>query len=88
MNQSTTVLNLLQVTPKFCKQYGQVGDAINKALLEYKEEVTNGSFPGSAHSPYKIGAADLDGFLNELQKLGFTNAASAAASAAEKIQTS
>ncbi|XP_015158980.1 3-methyl-2-oxobutanoate hydroxymethyltransferase 1, mitochondrial-like [Solanum tuberosum] len=74
-----------KVTPKFCKQYGQVGDVINKALLEYKEEVTNGSFPGSAHSPYKIGAADMDGFLNALQKLGFNDAASAAA---EKIQTS
>lgn len=75
----------MQVTPKFCKQFGQVGDVINKALLEYKEEVTNGSFPGSAHSPYKIGAADMDGFLNELQKLGFNDAASAAAAAAEKI---
>nr|AAK91889.2 Ketopantoate hydroxymethyltransferase family protein [Solanum demissum] len=62
-----------KVTPKFCKQFGQVGDVINKALLEYKEEVTN---------------ADMDGFLNELQKLGFKDAASAAAVAAEKIQTS
>ncbi|WCJ22703.1 3-methyl-2-oxobutanoate hydroxymethyltransferase 2 mitochondrial [Euphorbia peplus] len=35
-----------KVTPKFCKQYAGVGDVINKALLEYKEEVTNGSFPG------------------------------------------
>ncbi|PHU03511.1 3-methyl-2-oxobutanoate hydroxymethyltransferase 1, mitochondrial [Capsicum chinense] len=77
-----------KVTPKFCKQFGNVGDVINKALLEYKEEVTNGSFPGAAHSPYKIGAADMDGFLNELQKLGFSDAASAAAAAAEKIQTS
>ncbi|XP_060170015.1 3-methyl-2-oxobutanoate hydroxymethyltransferase 1, mitochondrial-like [Lycium barbarum] len=77
-----------KVTPKFCKQFGQVGDVINKALLEYKEEVTNGSFPGSAHSPYKIGAADMDGFLNELQKLGFSDAVSAAAAAAENIQTS
>ncbi|CAN4120086.1 unnamed protein product [Withania somnifera] len=77
-----------KVTPKFCKQFGHVGDVINKALLEYKEEVTNGSFPGSAHSPYKIGAADLDGFLSKLQKLGFGDAASAAATAAEKIQMS
>ncbi|KAF5946273.1 hypothetical protein HYC85_016501 [Camellia sinensis] len=75
-----------QVTPKFCKQYGQVGDVINKALSEYKEEVTNGSFPGPAHSPYKINAADVDGFLNELQKLGLDKAASAAATAADKIE--
>ncbi|KAM7472243.1 hypothetical protein LguiA_010426 [Lonicera macranthoides] len=68
-----------KVTPKFCKQFGQVGDVINKALLEYKEEVTKGSFPGAAHSPYKIGGADVDGFLNELQKLGLNEAAEAAA---------
>jgi 3-methyl-2-oxobutanoate hydroxymethyltransferase len=58
-----------------------VGDVINKALLEYKEEVTNGSFPGP---PYKIGASDVNGFLNELQKLGLDKAA---AEAAEKIGT-
>lgn len=75
----------LQVTPKFCKQFGQVGDVINKALLEYKEEVTNGSFPGAAYSPYKIGGADVDGFLNELQKLGLNKAADAAEAAAEKM---
>ncbi|XP_031117023.1 3-methyl-2-oxobutanoate hydroxymethyltransferase 1, mitochondrial-like [Ipomoea triloba] len=75
-----------KVTPKFCKQYGHVGDGINRALLQYKEEVTNGSFPGAAYSPYKISAADMDGFVHELQKLGFDDAASAAATAAEKIQ--
>ncbi|GAV77374.1 Pantoate_transf domain-containing protein [Cephalotus follicularis] len=74
-----------KVTPKFCKQYGQVGEVINKALLEYKKEVTNGTFPGPSHSPYKISATDVDSFLSELQKLGLDKAASAAASAAEKM---
>ncbi|WCJ37801.1 3-methyl-2-oxobutanoate hydroxymethyltransferase [Euphorbia peplus] len=32
-----------QVTPRFCKQYAGLGGVINKALVEYKEEVTNGS---------------------------------------------
>lgn len=77
----------MQVTPKFCKQFARVGDVIHKALSEYKEEVTNGSFPGPAHSPYKISASDVNGFLNELQKLGLDEAASAAAEAAEKIST-
>ncbi|KAH1155892.1 hypothetical protein GYH30_050934 [Glycine max] len=36
-------LHLLH-TPKFCKQYACVGNVINKALLEYKEDVINGSF--------------------------------------------
>ena len=78
---------LLQVTPKFYKQFAQVGDVINKALVDYKEEVTNGTFPGAAHSPYKINPAEVDGFLSELQKLGLDKAASAAAEAAEKINT-
>lgn len=75
-----------KVTPKFCKQYAQVGDVINKALSEYKDEVTNGSFPGPSHSPYKISDSEVDGFLNELQKLGLDKAAEAAAQAAEKMQ--
>lgn len=76
-----------KVTPKFCKQYANVGEVINKALLEYKKDVTNGSFPSSAHSPYKISTAELDGFSNELEKLGLKDAASAANLAAEKIDT-
>ncbi|ESR58187.1 3-methyl-2-oxobutanoate hydroxymethyltransferase 2 [Citrus sinensis] len=76
-----------KVTPKFCKQFARVGDVINKALLEYKEEVTNGSFPGPSHSPYKMSSSDCNGFFNELQKLGFDKAAAVAAEAAEKIDT-
>lgn len=67
------------MTPKFCKQFAQVGDVINRALLDYKEEVTNGSFPGPLHSPYKISNDDYNGFLKELQNLGLDEAASAAA---------
>lgn len=60
---------------------------INKALVEYKEEVKNGSFPGPAHTPYKISPTDVHGFLKELENLGLEKAASAAAKAAEKIET-
>ncbi|XP_065864465.1 3-methyl-2-oxobutanoate hydroxymethyltransferase 2, mitochondrial-like [Euphorbia lathyris] len=74
-----------KVTPKFCKQYAGVGGVINKALIEYKEEVTNGSFPGPSHTPYKMGATEVNGFLKELQKMGLDKAASAAAIADEKI---
>lgn len=76
-----------KVTPKFCKQFARVGDVINRALLEYKEEVTNGSFPGPSHSPYKMTGSDYNGFFDELRKLGFDKAASVAAEAAEKIDT-
>lgn len=78
----------MQVTPKFCKQYARVGDVINKALSEYKEEVTNGSFPGPAHTPYKISDTEVSNFSNELQKLGLDKAAAAAADVAEKINIS
>ncbi|KAL6569561.1 3-methyl-2-oxobutanoate hydroxymethyltransferase 1, mitochondrial [Orobanche minor] len=76
-----------KVTPKFSKQYARVGDVINKALLEYQKEVTDGSFPSSAHSPYKIGTADIDAFLKALQNMGLSDAANAAANAAEKFES-
>ncbi|CAJ2661191.1 unnamed protein product [Trifolium pratense] len=76
-----------KVTPKFCKQYARVGDVINKALLDYKEDVINGSFPDAQHSPYKISETDANGFLTELQKLGFDKAASAASEAVQKMVT-
>lgn len=76
-----------KVTPKFCKQYGRIGDAINKALSEYKEEVENKTFPSAAHTPYRISDADVDVFLTELEKKGLSKAASAAATAAEKVET-
>ncbi|KAL6131009.1 hypothetical protein ACLB2K_069387 [Fragaria x ananassa] len=77
-----------KVTPKFCKQYAHVGDIINRALLEYKEEVNSGAFPGASQSPYKINAADVDGFVSELQSMGLDKAASAAAEVADKNNTS
>ncbi|XP_004308335.1 PREDICTED: 3-methyl-2-oxobutanoate hydroxymethyltransferase-like [Fragaria vesca subsp. vesca] len=77
-----------KVTPKFCKQYAHVGDIINRALLEYKEEVNSGAFPGASQSPYKINAADVDGFVSELQRMGLDKAASAAAEVADKNNTS
>ncbi|KAK8615030.1 hypothetical protein V6N13_068816 [Hibiscus sabdariffa] len=75
-----------KVTPKFCKQYAQVGDVINKALLEYKEEVTNGTFPGPSHTPYKMNPKDENAFTKELQKMGLDAAASAATEAAAELE--
>lgn len=73
---------LPQVTPKFCKQFGNVGDVINKALSEYKQEVETQTFPGPSHTPYKITPTDVDGFADALQKMGLSDAADAAAAAA------
>lgn len=60
---------------------------INKALSVYKQQVENRSFPGTLHSPYKINAAEIDGFTKELQKMGLDKAAAAAAEAAENFET-
>ncbi|CAK9309782.1 unnamed protein product [Citrullus colocynthis] len=73
-----------KVTPKFCKQFAQIGDVINRALSDYREEVSNGSFPGPLHSPYKISDDDLNGFLKELKNMGLDEAASAAAAKANR----
>lgn len=81
------LLYLLWVAQKFCKQCARVGDVINKALVEYKEEVTNGSFPGLLHSPYKISEIEINGFISELQEFGFDKAAASTAAAGEKIGT-
>lgn len=40
-------------TPKFVKQYAQVGEMMKKAFGEYNNEVKNGEFPTVEHS-YKI----------------------------------
>ncbi|KAJ1281916.1 hypothetical protein BS78_03G009900 [Paspalum vaginatum] len=75
-----------KVTPKFCKQFGNVGDVINKALSEYKQEVETRTFPGPSHTPYKITPMDVDGFATALQKMGLSGAADAAAAAAENSE--
>eukprot|EP00854_Cymbomonas_tetramitiformis_P004256 gene4256-5240_t len=42
------------VTPKFCKKYAAVGTVISQALVDFREEVANGEFPGPDHTPYTL----------------------------------
>ncbi|CAO2186266.1 unnamed protein product [Urochloa humidicola] len=72
-----------KVTPKFCKQFGNVGAVISKALTEYREEVEARSFPDAIYTPYKMSSADADAFANVLQKMGFDGPAAAAVAAAD-----
>jgi 3-methyl-2-oxobutanoate hydroxymethyltransferase len=37
-------------TPKFVKQYINLGPKVREALIQYKEEVESGAFPGPEHS--------------------------------------
>lgn len=73
-----------KVTPKFCKQYAEVGAVIQEGLTSFREEVTSQKFPSALHTPYRIAAKETDAFLNELHKRGFPGAAAAAQSAAEE----
>lgn len=72
---------VLQVTPKFCKQYAQVGLAINEALQQYKEDVESGSFPGPDFSPYEMCEEELDKLTTGLIDRGLHAAVDSVASA-------
>lgn len=54
------------MTPKFCKQYAQVGAVIQSALVAYREEVSRGEFPSDAHTAYRIDDQEMEAFLEEL----------------------
>eukprot|EP00892_Ulva_mutabilis_P002396 jgi/Ulvmu1/12157/UM085_0021.1 len=73
-----------QVTPKFCKQYAQVGLLINDALTEFRRDVETGGFPGKSFSPYKMAVDELRLFVNSLDNAGLSDAAEAAMQAADK----
>ncbi|KAJ7569546.1 hypothetical protein O6H91_01G083100 [Diphasiastrum complanatum] len=75
-----------KVTPKFCKQYGDVGRVIQQALSHYREEVSGRLFPSVSHTPYTIEPTEVNAFLKELHSRGFHAAKDAAAAAAEDKQ--
>lgn len=63
-----------KVTPKFCKQYAQVGKTVQKAMTDFKNEVGNKEFPGNAFTPYKLRSRDRKIFIEMLGKAGFLDA--------------
>ena len=64
-----------RVTPKFCKQYSQVGEIIHEALKQYKSEVKDGIFPSSKFSPYSLNFREQTAFVEMLRRSGFSEAA-------------
>lgn len=66
-----------KVTPKFCKQYGQVGLHIQAALQGFCAEVTSREFPGEKYSPYRIPEREAEGFAELLERAGLPRAATA-----------
>ena len=56
--------------PKFVKQYGQIGPALQKCFEEYVAEVKSGAFPDNSKHCYKISdeeAAKLQAKLDEMK---------------------
>ncbi|CAI5962388.1 unnamed protein product [Closterium sp. NIES-65] len=72
-----------KVTPKFCKAFGQVGEAIQQALNTFREDVTSRAFPSARYSPYKIDAAQVESFTQLLKAHGLASSAEAAEAAVE-----
>ena len=66
-----------KVTPKFSKQYADVGAVVGDALRAFRDEVRDGSFPGPKHSPYRLGAEDAASLARALDSRGMGAAASA-----------
>ncbi|MCO5607950.1 hypothetical protein L7F22_062152 [Adiantum nelumboides] len=74
-----------KVTPKFCKRYAHIGNVINEALVSYRDDVTNGSFPSAVYSPYRIDQKEAESFLDDLKYKGLSEAAEAASNAIKQM---
>lgn len=56
-------------TPKFVKQYAQIGEQISQALAAYRDEVQTGAFPAAEHS-FAIPEAEFEDFLGLVERNG------------------
>jgi len=66
-----------KVTPKFCKQYANVGEVITGALARFRDEVETGAFPCAKFSPYKVRHEDAVRLAELLESQGQGTAAAA-----------
>ena len=73
-----------KVTPKFSKQYADVGGAVSGALRAFRDEVAGGAFPGPEHSPYRLGAEDAASLARALDSRGMGAAARAVEEAMDR----
>ena len=77
-------VSVCQVTPRFCKSFGRIGEAISTALCAYKEEVESREFPSKQYSPYQIKDDQLNEFLEELQRRNMSDVVDAARKACDQ----
>jgi 3-methyl-2-oxobutanoate hydroxymethyltransferase len=56
-------------TPKFVKKYAHIGEEMQKAFVEYCQEVRSGKFPVDETHSYKINDEESNKLMEELSKL-------------------
>lgn len=55
--------------PSFCKRYGgTLGTQMHDALVQYKNEVHEASFPSEEYNPYKMSAEEQNKFADILSE--------------------
>ena len=54
-------------TPRFVKQYRQVGKEIVEAFVEFKSDIKSGCFPSEEHAFAGFSSEDADSILVEIQ---------------------
>jgi hypothetical protein len=57
----------LQHVPSFCKKFAEIGTTIHHAIVQYRDEVREGAFPSTEHSPYKMSEKETKAFEEMLQ---------------------
>jgi Ketopantoate hydroxymethyltransferase len=71
--------------PSFCKRYAKLGSEIHKALVEYRTEVADSSFPTEDYSPYKMSEEETNKFL-ELMRIDETSRLKSSETVAKKLR--
>ena len=56
-----------EYAPRFCKQYAQIGKAIQNALNSFRTDVIAGDFPSEKYSPYKITPEEQSSFSSYVE---------------------
>ncbi|HCP06912.1 MAG TPA: 3-methyl-2-oxobutanoate hydroxymethyltransferase, partial [Synergistaceae bacterium] len=54
-------------TPRFVKQYRQIGKEIVDAFMEFKADIKSGSFPSDEHAFAGFSREEADAILTEIK---------------------
>lgn len=63
----------VKASPRFCKQYAQVGDNIQRGLSDYLNEVSSKQFPSENFTPYQFEDGQYKEFAKKITDAGFSH---------------